>query len=90
MTTQSTKSLTTAELLYVRSDLGTAIAASEQMARAGFKTPKLGQYHDGLYLVAAELKDRGADTGHRPLRSSLCSTCTTYTCGTCPQNRRTP
>ena len=52
---------TVAELLFIRSDLTQVIAAQESIGRAhGYHmVPKLGQYNDELFQVAAELRARG-------------------------------
>ena len=59
LTKRDVAALPAETLFYVRADLGDAIDAGEQMARAGLSVPKLGQYHDELYVVAEELKRRG-------------------------------
>lgn len=51
---------TVAELLFIRRDLTLTISAQEGIVRqfGGNAAPKLGQYNDELFAVAAELKHR--------------------------------
>ena len=49
-----------ADLLFARKDLSEVIAAQEATERKHpGSCPKLGQYNDELFAVAAELKRRG-------------------------------
>lgn len=60
MITKSTvKTMPVDGLYYLRAELGEVIGLQETMVQMGYQPQKLGQYHDELYLVAAELKRRG-------------------------------
>ena len=61
--------MTKAQLIWARTDLNEVIECQEAMAKAGFRTPKLGHYWDELHAVVGELQKR------KQRRISRCPTC---------------